>query len=109
MAEAKAVKIRVPSKIKPGEEFEVRALVIHPMEIVARDKDGKVVEKNYDFIHTVSASFNGKEVMRGEMTQAVSANPTISFPLAVSEPGKLVVTFEDTTGVKHAGSVDIAF
>lgn len=109
MAESKTVRIRVPSKITRGEEFQVRALVVHPMEIVARDKDGKVIEKNYNFIHTVTASFNGKEVMRGEMTQAVSANPTIAFPLTLSEPGKLVITFEDTMGAKHSGSVDIKF
>ena len=109
MAESKKVKIRVPSKIKAGEEFQVRALVVHPMEIIARDKSGKMIEKNYNFVHTVSASFNGKEVMRGEMTQAVSANPMVSFPLTVKAPGKLVITFEDTTGAKHSGSVDINF
>ena len=109
MAESKAVKVRVPSKIEPGKEFQVRALVVHPMEIVARDKDGKVIDKNYNFVHTVSAAFNGKEIMRGEITQAISANPMISFPMAVKEPGKLVITFEDTTGAKHSGSVDINF
>jgi sulfur-oxidizing protein SoxZ len=109
MAESRTVKIRVPSKIEPGKEFQVRALVVHPMEIIARDKEGKAIEKNYNFVHTVSANFNGKEVMRGETTQSISANPMISFPMAVTAPGKLVITFEDTTGAKHSGSVDINF
>lgn len=110
MAEkARTVKIRIPSSIKKGEEFQVRALVVHPMEIVSRDKAGKMIEKNYNFVHTVSAAFNGKEIMRGEMTQSISANPTISFPMVAAEPGKLVITFEDTTGAKHSGSVDIKF
>jgi len=60
MAEkARTVKIRVPSSIKKGEEFQVRALVVHPMEIISRDKAGKMIEKNYNFVHTVSAAFNG--------------------------------------------------
>jgi sulfur-oxidizing protein SoxZ len=109
MAESKPVKIRIPSTIKPGEEFQVRALVVHPMEIVARDKDGKVIDKNYNFVHTVSATFNGNEIMRGEITQAISANPMVSFPMSAKVPGKLVITFEDTTGAKHSGSVDIKF
>jgi len=109
MAESRTVKIRVPSKIEAGKEFQVRALVVHPMEIVRRDKNGKVIEKAYNYVHTISAAFNGKEVMRGEITQAVSANPMISFPMTVKAPGKLVITFEDTTGAKHSGRVDIKF
>ncbi|MGQ0662853.1 MAG: thiosulfate oxidation carrier complex protein SoxZ [Pseudomonadota bacterium] len=109
MAESSAVRIRVPSKITPNEEFQARTLVVHPMEIVQRDAQGKAIEKNYNFIHTVVVTYNGKEIMRGEMTQAVSANPLIAFPLKVSEPGTLTVTFEDTTGAKHSGSVDIKF
>jgi sulfur-oxidizing protein SoxZ len=103
------VKIRVPSKISKGDVIQVRSLVPHPMEIIQRDKDGKLIEKNYNFIHTVVVTFNGKEIVRGQMTQSMSANPFFAFPLKVTEPGKLVITFEDTTGAKHTGSVDVKF
>ncbi len=103
------VKIRIPSKIQPNEVINVRSLVPHPMEIMQRDKDGKVIDKNYNFIHAVVVTYNGKEIIRGQMTQSMSANPFFSFPLKVTQPGKLVITFEDTTGAKHEGSVDIKF
>lgn len=101
------VRIRVPAKYQKGEVITVRVLVPHPMEIIQRDPSGKVVEKIYNFIHSVAVTFNGREVMSGQITQSVSANPVFAFPLKVTEPGKLTITFEDTTGAKHTGSVDI--
>ncbi|CAA6603563.1 putative Sulfur compound chelating protein SoxZ [Rhodospirillaceae bacterium LM-1] len=103
------VKIRLPKTVAKGDVIAVRALVTHPMEVVERGKDGKVIEKVYNFIHTVTVTFNGKTIMTGEMTQSLSANPFVEFPLKVNEPGKLVITFEDTTGEKHTGAIDVAF
>ncbi|MEO5338071.1 MAG: thiosulfate oxidation carrier complex protein SoxZ [Magnetospirillum sp. WYHS-4] len=103
------VKIRLPSTIAKGQSVAVRALVVHPMETVQRDKDGKVVDKVYNYVHTVSADFNGKAIFSGQLTQSVSANPFVTFAFVPQAPGKLTVTFEDTTGEKHTGSVDVAF
>jgi sulfur-oxidizing protein SoxZ len=107
MAEIGQVRIRVPSRFTAGEVIKVRSLIVHPMEIVRRDKDGKVIEKNYNFIHTVIVAFNGKEILRGETTQAVSENPFFAFPLKVTGPGTLTITFMDTTGKKYEGSAEI--
>lgn len=107
MAETGRVSIRLPSTIKSGDVIRVRALVIHPMEIVQRDKQMKIIPKNYHFIHTMTATFNGKEVMRAELTQGVSQNPGFTFPLRVDRPGKLVVTFSDTHGKDHAGQAEV--
>jgi sulfur-oxidizing protein SoxZ len=101
------VRIRLPREISEGETISVRALVPHPMEIVARDGDGNVIDKDYNFIHSLTITYNDKTIMKGEMTQALSANPFIEFPLKVTAPGTLVVTFEDTTGAVHTGSVDV--
>lgn len=103
------VRIRLPRDYKKDQVINVRALVQHPMEIVARDKDGKVIEKDYNFIHSVTITFNGKEVMKGEMTQALSANPFIEFPLRVTEPGTLEIVFEDTTGKTYKGTAEVKF
>ncbi len=103
------VKIRLPKTVAKGELISVRALVTHPMEVVERGKDGKIVERVYNFIHTVTVSYNGKTIMSGEMTQSLSANPFIEFPLKANEPGKLTITFEDSTGEKHTGTADVAF
>ena len=109
MAEVGRVSIRLPSAIKQGEVIRVRALVIHPMELVQRDKQGKIVPKNYNFIHTMTVDYNGKEVLRAETTQAVSQNPLFTFPLKAERPGRLTVTFADTTGKNYEGSAEIKF
>ena len=103
MAEVGRVSIRLPSSIKQGDVIRVRTLVIHPMEIVQRDKANKIIPKNYHFIHTMAVAFNGKEMMRTELTQGVSQNPSITFPLKVDRPGKLTVSSSDTTGKSYEG------
>jgi sulfur-oxidizing protein SoxZ len=109
MAEIGKVSVRLPSSIKQGDVIRVRTLVIHPMELVQRDRQGKIIAKNYHFIHTMTVLFNGKEIMRTEMTQAISQNPNFTFPLKVERPGKLTVTFTDTTGKSYEGQAEVKF
>ena len=109
MAEVGRVSIRLPSSIKQGDVIRIRALVIHPMEIVQRDKANKIIPKNYHFIHTMTAAFNGKEIMRAETTQGVSQNPSFIFPLKVERPGRLTVSFADTMGKSYEGAAEIKF
>jgi sulfur-oxidizing protein SoxZ len=103
------VRIRVPKTIKQGETITVRALVPHPMEVIQRDASGKQVEKVYNFIYSARVTFDGQELMSAQLTQSVSANPVLAFKMKMDKPGKLEIAFEDTTGQKHVGSVDIKF
>ena len=103
------VRIRVPSTIAKGEIIRVRVLVIHPMEVLSFDKDRKPIERNYHFVYKFVVTYNGKEILQAETTQAVSQNPFVAFPLKVTEPGKLVITFMDTHGKTYEGSADIKF
>jgi thiosulfate oxidation carrier complex protein SoxZ len=109
MAEIGRISIRLPSSIKQGEVIRVRSSVVHPMEIVQRDKQGTIIRKNYNFIQAMSVTFNGKAIMRAETTQAVSQNPIFTFLLKVDRPGKLTVTFADTTGNTYEGNAEIKF
>ena len=109
MAEVGRVSIRLPSSIKQGDVIRVRTLVIHPMELVQRDKQGKIIQRSYHFIHSMAVAFNGKEIMRAEMTQAVSQNPSFTFPLKVDRPGRLTVTYADTTEKTYEGNAEIKF
>jgi hypothetical protein len=79
------------------------------MELVQRDKHGDLIKKSYNFIHTMLVRYDGKEVMRAETTQAVSQNPIFTFPLKVDRPGKLAVTFADTTGRTYEGNTEVKF
>ena len=109
MAEVGRVSIRLPSSIKQGDVIRVRTLVIHPMEIVQRDKQNRIIARNYNFINSMAAAFDGKEVLRAELTQGVSQNPTFTFALKVDRPGKLTVTYADTTGKTFEGSAEVKF
>ena len=109
MAEVGRVSIRLPSSIKQGDVIRVRALVIHPMEIVQRDKANKIIPKNYHFIHIMTVAFNGNEVMRTELTQGITQNPSFTFPLKVERAGKLTVSFADTLGKNYEGAVEVKF
>jgi len=108
MAEIGRVRIRIPSSIKPGEIVRARVLVIHPMEIVQR-KDGKPVDKNYQFINRVVVTYLDKEIAQFETTQSISENPFFTFAFKATEPGALRVTFLDTHGGKYEGTADIKF
>lgn len=104
-----SVRIRLPGEMKQGEVVRIRALVPHQMEVVERDSDGNVVDRVYNFIHSVTVTYNGKEIMRGELTQGISANPYIEFPVRLTEAGTVVVTFEDTMGNSYSGEAEINF
>ncbi len=109
MPEIGTVRIRIPSRIKRGDVVRVRCLVIHPMEIVQRDKAGKPIEKNYHFIHKVIMTYNAREVLQAETTQSISENPFFSFAFKATEAGMLKITFLDTHGGKYEGTAEIKF
>ena len=109
MSDVGKVRLRVPSVIKPGEVVRVRALVIHPMERVEVDKQGRPVSKNYNYIDKAVVTYLGKTVTTIEMSQSVSENPNLSFTVRATEPGPLKVTFTDTHGGKYEGTADITF
>jgi thiosulfate oxidation carrier complex protein SoxZ len=107
MADVGKVRVRVPSSIRAGDVIRVRTLVIHPMERVERDRDGKVIDRRYNYVNKVVVTYLGKAVVTFDTTQSVSENPFFAFPLRVTDPGKLTVTFFDTTGGKYEGAADI--
>lgn len=109
MAEIGKVRIRVPSSIKPGDVVRVRSLVIHPMERIERDKQGKIIAKNYNYINRVVVTYLGKTIVSFDTTQSVSENPFFSFTFKAMDPGQLKITFMDTRGGKYEGTADIKF
>jgi sulfur-oxidizing protein SoxZ len=109
MSDIGKVRLRLPSSIKAGDVVRVRCLVIHPMERIERDKAGKIIDKKYQYIDKVTVTYLGKTVASFDTTQSVSENPFFAFPLKVTDPGKVTVTFIDTVGGKYEGTADIKF
>lgn len=101
------VRVRVPSTIRAGEVVRVRTMVIHPMERIERDAKGQVIQKKYNYITKVTATYLGKPVAVFDTTQSVSENPFFGFAFRATDPGQLKVTFVDTHGGKYEGTADI--
>jgi sulfur-oxidizing protein SoxZ len=91
-----------------GGVTEVRVLMTHPMETGQRkDADGKLVPMH--FIQTVAVKLNGKTVMEGEVSQAVSRNPVFSFRIKGGAKGdKIEVSWVDNTGATNKTESAIA-
>jgi len=109
MSDLGKVRIRIPSRIVPGDVVQVRTLVIHPMERIERDAQGKIIPKTYNYIHRVVVTYLGKTIVTFDTTQSVSENPFFSFALRAADPGPLKVEFLDTTGGRYEGTVQIKF
>ena len=109
MSDIGKVRLRLPSSIKAGDVVRVRSLIIHPMERIERDAQGKVIAKKYNYIDKVTVIYLGKTVATFDTTQSVSENPFFSFTFRATDPGQLKVVFSDTTGAKYEGTADVKF
>ena len=109
MSDIGKVRLRLPASIKAGDVVRVRSLIIHPMERIERDSQGKIIAKKYNYIDKVTVSYLGKTVATFDTTQNVSENPFFSFTFRATDPGQLKVTFSDTTGAKYEGTADVKF
>ncbi len=77
---------------------EIRVLMAHPMETGQRKgPDGKLVPMH--FIQNVTVKVNGKTVVEGQISQAVSRNPVFSFRVKGGNKGdKVEVSWIDNKG-----------
>jgi sulfur-oxidizing protein SoxZ len=102
---AEPMKIRATLK---GDSAEVRVLMVHPMETGQRkDTSGSVVPVH--FIQEVTVKVNGKVMIEGQISQAVSRNPVFSFRLKGVKPGdKLEIAWLDNRGERSQSDTAIA-
>jgi sulfur-oxidizing protein SoxZ len=102
---AEPMKMRATLK---GDIADVRVLMGHPMETGQRKgPDGKIIPQH--FIQEVAVRVNGKTVIEGQISQAVSRNPVFSFRLKGVKAGdKLEVTWLDNKGDKNQTETAIA-
>ena len=91
-----------------GGNTEVRVLMTHPMETGQRkDPDGKIVPLH--FIQTVTVKVNGKTVVDGQISQAISRNPVFTFRLRGGAKGdKIEVSWLDNKGETNSIEAPVA-
>ena len=92
---ADPMKVRATLK---GDTGDIRVLMNHPMETGQRkDGSGKIVPIH--FIQNVEVKVNGKTVVEGQVSQAVSRNPVFSFRVKGVKAGdKVEVSWLDNKG-----------
>jgi sulfur-oxidizing protein SoxZ len=102
---AEPMKIRATLK---GDIAEVRVLMVHPMETGQRkDANGNIVPTH--FIQEVTVTVNGKLMLDGQISQAVSRNPVFSFRLKGVKAGdKLEIAWLDNRGERSQSVAAIA-
>ena len=92
----------VPPLVRAGEEFQVRLLIQHPMETgFRRDVDGNVLETN--LLESLSLDFVGQPVFSALTMNALTANPFLTFVVAVKQSGKFNARWRDMKG--NVGSI----
>ena len=92
---ADPMKVRATLK---GDTGDIRVLMNHPMETGQRkDGSGKIVPMH--FIQNVEVKVNGRTVVEGQISQAVSRNPVFSFRVKGVKAGdKVEVSWLDNKG-----------
>lgn len=87
---------------------DVRVLMTHAMETGQRkDAEGKIVPLH--FIQNITVKLNGKVVLEGEVSQAVSRNPVFSFRLKGGAKGdKIEVSWIDNKGETNSTEAAVA-
>jgi sulfur-oxidizing protein SoxZ len=81
-----------------GDLAEVKCLITHPMEPGNRKDKTTGADITSKFITEISAAVNGKDVLTGNLSAAVSKNPYLSFKAPAKVGDKVTVTWKDTTG-----------
>ena len=87
---------------------DVRVLMSHPMETGQRKApDGKLVPLH--FIQNVTVMVNGRTVVEGQVSQAVSRNPVFSFRVKGGAKGdKIEVAWLDNKGETNSTEATVA-
>jgi sulfur-oxidizing protein SoxZ len=101
------VLINAPKKVKKGEAFEVKTLILHPMETGFRTgTSGRLIPRN--IIEEFVATYDGAEVFRMKLSPAIAANPFVSFHAAVQVSGTMAFRWTGDEGFAIEQSVAIA-
>ena len=100
-----------PMKIRAtlqGDVADVRILMLHPMETGARrDSKGDIVPQH--FIQNVAVTHNGKTVLDGQWSQAISRNPFLGLRVKGAKAGdRISVTWTDNKGDTRTDEVAVA-
>jgi sulfur-oxidizing protein SoxZ len=98
--------VNVPPKAKRGQVVEIKTLISHVMETGYRRTDtGKPIPR--DIITDFRCTYNGAEIFRADLHQAISANPFITFFTMAIESGTLEFRWTGDNGLEETAQAKI--
>ena len=99
-------RLRVPETVKAGEPFEVRVLILHPMENGFRhDASGREIPVH--IVNKFSCTYGGREVFGVDLGTGISANPYLVFYVRAAQSGELKVDWADDAGERGSASANV--
>jgi sulfur-oxidizing protein SoxZ len=98
--------VNVPPRAKRGQVIEIKTLISHIMETgFRRTETGTPIPR--DIITDFSCTYNGTEVFRADLHQAISANPFITFHTVATESGTLEFRWAGDNGMEETATAKI--
>lgn len=90
-----------------GDYTEVKVLMSHPMETGRRKNDLDQIVPAH-FVHLLTATLNGKQVLEAQWGTGIAKNPYLTFRLKGAKLGDVVeVTWHDNLGETATQSIAI--
>jgi sulfur-oxidizing protein SoxZ len=100
------VAITLPATARRGEVIEIKTLAAHAMETgFRRTQTGELIPR--DIITDFVCTYNGVEIFRAELHQAMAANPLIAFTTVATESGTLEFKWTGDNGYAASQSAAI--
>jgi sulfur-oxidizing protein SoxZ len=98
--------VNVPPRAKRGQIIEIKTLISHIMETgFRRTETGEPIPR--DIITDFVCTYNGTEVFRADLHQAISANPFITFFMVATESGTLTFRWAGDNGMEETAQAKI--
>ncbi|MGL4494922.1 MAG: thiosulfate oxidation carrier complex protein SoxZ [Beijerinckiaceae bacterium] len=89
----------IPRTVKQGEFFTIKIVLSHVMETgYRRDISGKEIPRN--IVRELVCHYDGAEIFRADLTQAIAANPYFGFTTVATRSAPLIFTWHDDAGDK---------
>jgi sulfur-oxidizing protein SoxZ len=91
------VRIQAPAKVAKGEVFEVKTLVMHPMESgFRRDNHGNPIPRR--ILNKVVATYDATPIFEADWFTPVAATPFLAFTVRAETSGAIRVVWHDDDG-----------
>ena len=98
--------INVPPKATRGQVIEIKTLISHIMETGFRhDNVGRPIPR--DIITSFVCTYNGEEIFKAALYQAIAANPFVTFHTVATESGTFEFAWTDDDGTTSTATSEL--